>query len=108
MSYLAIVRWDQSNRVGKFQEYKTLLGAHEHINRIVGDYPDAFAVENPGGLFVDWVVDPANQTVSFSPLPPSPVEPDPDDELDAAIEAANTLPELKAALLGRTRGRGRK
>ena len=29
----------------------------------------------------------------------------PDEVLDTAIEAANTLPELKSALLGRTRGR---
>ena len=33
---------------------------------------------------------------------------DHDAELDAALEAANTIPEIKAALLGRARGRGPK
>ena len=51
--------------------------------------------------YLAWVAEGNEATVQ--PIPVPVVAPDPDDELEAGITAANTLEELKAALLGKTR-----
>lgn len=62
-------------------------------------HPSLIWVEAPSNVMEGWLYDGANFAEPEPELVSDP-EPDPDDALSAAIEAATTLAELKTALLG--------
>ena len=69
---IAVVAWDGSNRIAKYQAYPTRAEADAHVARVMGRYPSSFSASNPGGEPKDWLVDPVTKTISFSPLPVPP------------------------------------
>ncbi len=73
MTYLAIMNWDLNNRVIKFNEFDTLVEAQALTVQggiLPGTNIGAFTALNPGGGQPDWLCDPINKTVIYSPLPP--------------------------------------
>ncbi len=69
MTYLAIVAWDDANRVSKYQDFPTEEKATAHVDAVKGDFSDAFAALYPGGGYQDWLIDPVAKTLSVVPLP---------------------------------------
>jgi len=47
MAYLVIVDITPEKRIAKLQEYKTRQEADDHIARCIGNYPNAFVIDNP-------------------------------------------------------------
>ena len=82
MTYLAIVKVDPlTSRVEKFQGYDTEAEAMDHVARVIGSFPDAYSVVDPGGQPGDWLCNPRAKTAVLAPLPPPP-PPDPADEAE--------------------------
>lgn len=69
MVYLAIVKVSAGNRIEKYQEFPTLARAQAHVSNVIGTYPDAYAVQHPGGSIRDLLCDKVAETVSISALP---------------------------------------
>jgi len=65
--YIAIVDYNQYNRVTKYQDYETQADADAHVARMLSDFPKAFTTLDPGGGFASWLVDPDTKTISNSP-----------------------------------------
>jgi hypothetical protein len=61
--YIAIVDYDNNNRVTKYQDYKTKAEADGHVARERDRYPKAFVASDPGGGFAAWLVDPVAKTI---------------------------------------------
>ncbi|SDF46212.1 hypothetical protein [Thalassobaculum litoreum] len=66
MSYVAIVAWDENNRITKFQDFDTLQAAQDHADAVSSSWPGAFAAEKPEGPVSEWLVDGEEGTVSRS------------------------------------------
>lgn len=66
MSYIAVVDWDNLNRIEKFQEYETEADALLHVARVIGTFPNAFSILRPNSGQRDWLVDPIAKTLSVS------------------------------------------
>ena len=72
-SFLAIMKWDGSNRIEKSMPFRTQREVDDHIATHLGRFPDAFVAVDPPGQVSDLLVDPVAKTVSLSVLPlPSP------------------------------------
>jgi len=91
--YIAIVDYDQDNRVTKYQDYKTQAEADAHVARVLGRYPKAFTAPDPGGGFSAWLVDPAAKTISNSPRVET------QKEKDNKLRAEEDLQRMKEAVL---------
>ena len=77
MSFLAIVKISATNRIEKYQEYADAANADAHVLRVKSAFPDAYAVENPGGNIADLLCDKVAKTVTVSPIvipPETPAE----------------------------------
>ena len=66
MLYLAIVAWNGSNRLTKYQDFITEADAAAHVVRVFDNFPDAFVAPHPGGFLEDWLIDPVAKTLSIS------------------------------------------
>ena len=77
MSFLAIVKISATNRIDTYQEYADAANADAHVLRVKSAFPDAYAVENPGGNIADLLCDKVAKTVTISPIvipPETPTE----------------------------------
>jgi hypothetical protein len=73
--WLAVMGYDGSNRVTKYQSHDTEAMADTHVAAFIGQFPNAFVAENPGGGSGDWLVEPVGKTLSNSaPIPPALTE----------------------------------
>ncbi len=73
-AFLAIVRWEPDNRGVKYIDFDTQAEADAHIAAVASRFPLGFVAPYPGGVSEDWLVDPATNTVSMTPLPAPPPE----------------------------------
>lgn len=97
-NFLAIVDVTSGNRIAKFQDFDVLTEAENHVEAVLDRFPKAFAVANPDGGSMDWLIDTDAKTAVFDKLPPDPPR-DPRFEKQAkAIEAATTVAEVKSAV----------
>ena len=71
-SFVAIMKWDAENRVGKSMPFSTRVEADAHIAAHIGAFPDAFVAVDPPAQVSDLLVDPVTKIVSLSVLPPPP------------------------------------
>ena len=51
MSYLAIMKVGEDNRVLKFQDCATKVAADQHVEKWLLKFPKAYAVENPDRFY---------------------------------------------------------
>jgi len=58
--YVAVVSWDENNRVTKYARFDSLSAAEAHAARFGG-----FAHADIGGVGASWIVDAANRTVGI-------------------------------------------
>jgi hypothetical protein len=56
MTHVAIMAWDGSNRVTKYQDFETEAMALAHVAGNVERFPNAFVGEAPAGDAADWMV----------------------------------------------------
>ncbi|MBI4005759.1 MAG: hypothetical protein HY356_03730 [Gammaproteobacteria bacterium] len=94
--YIAIVDYDQDNRVTKYQDYKTQAEADAHVTRVLGKYPKAFTALDPGGGFSSWLVDPIAKTVSNTPHVET------QEEKDNKLKVEKDFQRMKEAVLNVT------
>lgn len=95
MTYLAIVAWTTANRVAKFQDYDTGAEATAHVDRVKGDFPDAFVSQHPGsGGVRDWLVDPVAKTLSVDPV----IDPPPETDKQRAERLLKSDPVWRASV----------
>ena len=62
--FVAIVGWDGSNRLAKYQPFPTLPEAQAHALKHGG-----FAIATPAGNKKNWLIDPVAKTISISASP---------------------------------------
>ena len=66
MTYLVVVDTTPDNKIAKFQEYSTRELANSHVERVSGNYPNAFVVDNPSPYVMDYTtVDVAAKTITY-------------------------------------------
>lgn len=98
---LAVVKWTDDNRIAKYQELPTLAAAQAHVGVYGG-----FAVDDPGGSWRDWLIDPVAKTVSLSTRPPPPKPPVPAalQDIPASVVSVPALRDRINGLLALMRG----
>jgi len=67
MKFLAITKTNLDNTIFKYQDFDTLEKAEEYVVSVLGDYPNAFAIQAPAEKFAlaYITVDVANKTISY-------------------------------------------
>ena len=69
MSYLTIMKSDliDVTKIGKVAVFETQLEADDHVTQHIGQYPDAFVVEEPTLPYAEQecVIDVANKTLLY-------------------------------------------
>ena len=64
--YLVIIDTTPDNKIAKFQEYSTRELANSHVEKVSGNYPNAFVVDNPSPYVMDYTtVDVAAKTITY-------------------------------------------
>lgn len=71
--YAAIVSWDGSGRVSKFQPYDNLTDAEAHAAKVAENFPGAFAAAVPGTNVIGWRVVNGAVVDDPDPVPAAPV-----------------------------------
>ena len=82
-NFIAIMNWNSSNRVAKFQDFDVEADAVNHVSSHTGEYPEAFVVPTPSDSFMSWLVDPVAKQVmvDFPVVTPPTLE----ERMDAAF-----------------------
>ena len=66
MTYLVIVDTTSDNKIAKMQNYENRSEADAHVARVIGDYSNAFEIDNPPDYDVDYTtVDIAAKTITY-------------------------------------------
>ena len=66
MTYLVIVDTTSDNKIAKMQNYENRSEADAHVARVIGDYSNAFVIDNPPDYDVDYTtVDIAAKTITY-------------------------------------------
>lgn len=87
--YIAVVNWNNDNRIIKRDFYEVEQDADDFVANLTS-FPDAFVSETLAGGLRDWLVDPVAKTLSFNPIL--------DDHKTPVINAINDLRDAKKAL----------
>ena len=76
-TYSVITRWNEDNKVIKHKSHGSLKDAETHLAEIISRYPDAFIAEIASlesQRSTNWLVNPANKTLSYVPYEESQEE----------------------------------
>ena len=65
--YLVVVDTTSDNKIAKYKEYPTRELANSHVERVSGNYPDAFVVDNPAPYILSHTtVDVVAKTITYN------------------------------------------